>query len=495
MKNLLRVSITLTLAIICLTIVETSSAISEDKEITSPMPNGTWINETLNISGSTTINPQNAEWVIYNVTDPYDEWTVVVSGNYFSSVVPVDEGIWIWYIEVNVTGLNCTCWLEVNQPLELDKVFFNRILFIGEGPHNPVISPKHESNIYLDENVELHGNVYLSTGILEQSKIKISWCHSPQGACTNQTYTSDMTVSWDEESYSFTLNATELDLFDGRWNIVYYLQDEFLRDSPIIETTIFVDRTDPVVDLIAVLTAYEGEELFIDGSGSRDGVWGNKLQTLWYITLPDGTLNVIDNGGTQKLTHTFVPQSSGTYTVKLDVFDSVGRTASKSVEIVIENLPPEFNFEIDGLNVSLTEKWETTTGESHELSAEVIDTESDKLAMNYKWYLDESLVSENENYTIADLDPGTYTIRLEIEDDDGAIHTKNFDLVVESIESAEENNRLTLLASIILLVAIGGIMIFFFIRKGNPAASDLPKWTKKQRQEITDATEDDDDWN
>ena len=96
-------------------------SIFEDDRITTQIPNGIWINETLNISGSTTITPQSATRVIYNVTNPYVEWDVIASGDYFSSVVPVSEGIWIWNLEVNMTGIDCTCWLEINQPYGMQR--------------------------------------------------------------------------------------------------------------------------------------------------------------------------------------------------------------------------------------------------------------------------------------------------------------------------------------------------------------------------------------
>ena len=37
---------------------------------------GIWINDTLEINGSTTLPPQNADWVLYDVTDPYTEWPI-----------------------------------------------------------------------------------------------------------------------------------------------------------------------------------------------------------------------------------------------------------------------------------------------------------------------------------------------------------------------------------------------------------------------------------
>ena len=37
----------------------------------SDFQDGHWVNETVAINGTTSINPQNADWVLYNVTDPY----------------------------------------------------------------------------------------------------------------------------------------------------------------------------------------------------------------------------------------------------------------------------------------------------------------------------------------------------------------------------------------------------------------------------------------
>ena len=268
-----------------------------------------------------------------------------------------------------------------------------------------------------------------------------------------------------------------------------------IRDRPHIEATIFVDRTDPIVELIAVSSANEGVELFIDGSGSRDGIWGNNLQTLWYISMPDGSMNVIDSGGSQKLTHTFVPELSGTYTVRLDVFDSVGRTATQSVEIMIDNLPPEFYFEIDGLNVSESETWEIAFGAKHELSANVKDTNSDKLSLNYRWFVDQTLVLEQENFSTENMTPGIYNIRLEIEDNDGATFSDSFNLVIDANEFEDEDTRLELVATTLLILTFGGGLLYYFNYRKVPIGSELPKWKNKNTQNIADTEQENSDWN
>ena len=50
--------------------------------ITSQLSDGMWVNESLEISGSTSLNPQTADWVLYDVTNPYIEWPILRSGEF-----------------------------------------------------------------------------------------------------------------------------------------------------------------------------------------------------------------------------------------------------------------------------------------------------------------------------------------------------------------------------------------------------------------------------
>ena len=139
--------------------------------LTSESIDGLWVNNTLEITGSTNLNPQTADWVLYDVTNPYIEWPILRMGDFFTTVTPIEEGLWNWTLIIDIQGLNCTCWLEIGQPNGLGKEFLNRIIFIGEGPHNPVISPNHDSTIMLDSPVEISATATLS------DSITIRWEH------------------------------------------------------------------------------------------------------------------------------------------------------------------------------------------------------------------------------------------------------------------------------------------------------------------------------
>ncbi len=479
MNKLLRASLILAAVMMFIIHSESAEASSEDDRITTQIPNGIWINETLNISGSTTITPQSANWVIYNVTNPYDEWDVIANGDYFSSVVPVSEGIWIWNLEVNMTGIDCTCWLEINQPYGMQKEILNRVIFVGTGPHEPIISRNHDLNLFIDEDIEITGEATLSRGNVQNSQMKIQWCYSPQGACNGTLSESNVDVDWDGLTYTFNINASDLNLFDGKWNLTYFLQDEYLMNSPNIFTTLSVDQTNPVAVLIAQDNASEGEVVLIDGSGSRDGIWGDNLQTLWYITNPNGSIGVIDGTSTQKLTHQFTPKYPGNYTIRLDVFDSVGRTSSTSVNISVTNLPPDFEFRIDGLNSSKNSKWRVYTNEEIELSAIVFDSQTDIDSMSYRWFLEDEMMSEDSNFNLSLSKSGTYILKLEIEDNDGAIVVHDLQIIVEANEQTDKKHTLEVIFVIFVISLIG---IIRFVRSKNRKIKtiDLPKWNENK---------------
>ena len=53
-----------------LPIASSSSVDSEvGHKLTSPVEDGIWVNNTLEVNGSTTLPPQDADWALYDVTD------------------------------------------------------------------------------------------------------------------------------------------------------------------------------------------------------------------------------------------------------------------------------------------------------------------------------------------------------------------------------------------------------------------------------------------
>jgi hypothetical protein len=456
---------------------------TESGELTTTLPHGNWVNDTLVINGSTTIAAQDAKWALYDVTDPYSPWELLRSAEYFSAVIPVDDNLWIWSITIDVQGLNCTCWLEISQPDGLQKALLKRIIFIGEGPHNPVLSLETDSLVVVDEPVLLSARGILADSNFSQTKLFVEWCHAPLGACEGESGSGEVNISWNEDLGEFTLDATALNLSDGIWEFTYYLQDLYLRTSPLVKVDVYVDQTDPEAVLIAPQQALEGDSVIIDGSESRDGVWEGRLQAIWYVTPPDGVLRVAEESETDGMVFTLLPSTSGIYSVQVDVVDMVGRRSSATVEISVENVVPTIELKMGDAELDSPNTWQLVEGEELTMSATVLETGTDNSTIQYNWYLDDELVCTSFDIAVEDLEPGIYELRLIVIDDDGASDTHEMEIIVKS--KAPVNDRGLNIMAIALIIAII-CAIFLLIRRINLPEKDtvaMPKWHSSSKSE------------
>ena len=467
--------------------VETSFPDSSS-EITSNLEDGAWFNETLEVDGSTTIPAQDANWILYNISEPSNGRDILRSGDYFSEVIPVDDGLWIWSITVDVQGINCTCWLEISQPINLEKEFLNRIIFIGEGPHNPVISPLHAGIIVVDEPAQLSAIGVLADSNNSDTKLSLSWCYAPLGACDGNMNTSIIDIIWVGKEGTFTINATQFGLHDGVWSFTYTLQDEYLRVSSPVSVLVYVDQSDPEAELICPQQALEGDLVIVDGSESRDGVWGPDLQAVWYITQPDGDVRAAEQSETDGMVLSLNPEHSGTYSIKIDIIDMVGRRSSATVTIDIANVDPTLELLMDDIEISDLNSWKLVDGDDLEVSALVQDTGSDSSSMIYQWYLNNELISTSAHLEAKNMDVGTHELRLVITDNDGANVTHEMDIIVSAKPVATEDGFNTM--PILLFISLLGIVVFYVRRKRQSEyeSSSMPKWNNLSKSTSNEGT-------
>ena len=75
-----------------------------EPELNSDFLHGTWVNETLLITGTTSLPAQQASWKLYDITDGDNStWELLDTGDYFSNVTPMDQDLWSWTISINVS--------------------------------------------------------------------------------------------------------------------------------------------------------------------------------------------------------------------------------------------------------------------------------------------------------------------------------------------------------------------------------------------------------
>ena len=266
-------------------------------------------------------------------------------------------------------------------------------------------------------------------------------------------------------------------LDDGVWSFTYSYQDTFLRQSPSIEVTVYVDRNAPVSSMITPGESNEGDTILIDGSGSSDGVWTDNLQYVWYVTKPDGSVFVPTTSEYNGILEIMLNES-GLHTIRLDVIDWVGRMNSSTTQINVINSVPVLGMGIEGTDVIDPNSWKFTLGDNISLKPNITDSGDAVEDFTFSWYLDSKLVSNSQDFSIAELDEGTYSLSLIVTDDDGANDSYELEIMIES-DNEKVNNNWNYGSIVVLLGLIGfSILMFRRMKSKDLESKSLPKWNE-----------------
>ncbi|MCS5526184.1 MAG: PKD domain-containing protein, partial [Candidatus Poseidoniaceae archaeon] len=331
----------------------------------------------------------------------------------------------------------------------------------------------------VDEPVLLSTHGILAHGDLDDTQLLLEWCSAPQGACDGELINQEINVTWDGNEGTFPIDAEALNLSDGSYIFTYYLRDTVLRESPLVSLFVHVDHSDPIASLSAPLSVNESELLMIDGSDSRDGVWGNALQANWFITSPDGELRIAEQSETDGLVLSLYPEQAGIWSIKVDVVDMVGRRASQEITVLVENIIPESSFTINGLAGEQITNYTFIEGDEMILDgSSSIDTESDMATLTYRWTIDGTVSGDMPTIDLSELGTGTHEVELTVTDDDGTTSTKTILFSVEE-KTIVDSKVLNYTAIIVFAILVLGLGLFTVKRlMENQSSSSMPKWHK-----------------
>ncbi|TLZ50634.1 MAG: PKD domain-containing protein [Methanobacteriota archaeon] len=190
--------------------------------------------------------------------------------------------------------------------------------------------------------------------------------------------------------------------------------------------TVVVANQAPIADAGVDRTAFKRAPIALDGSGSADPE-GDPLAFSWRQT--GGP--VVGIAGATTSTPAFSATASGTYAFLLTVSDGWGGTASDSVSIVVVNRPPTADAGVDR-----TVFKRTAVALDGLQSA---DPDGDGLA--YAWTQESGphVTLTNADHAIATFTPvalGTYTFRLQVNDQDGGIAEDAVQITVQGVPPA-----------------------------------------------------------
>jgi hypothetical protein len=204
----------------------------------------------------------------------------------------------------------------------------------------------------------------------------------------------------------------------------------------------------------------------------------------WTLVEPDGTRRAVAEdeyvSGSIISIH---PPYSGVWTVELLVRDTAGWLTVSDSQFTVTNIAPTVKVEIDSfvvapnytVSLGLDEEWELNSSKSG-------DTSNDADSLSYTWYVNGNTFLAGKSVIDSSMftEPGTYEVRLVVEDDNGATSETQFSLSIEDSSASDlKQPSIALVAATVLgSLALGGSLVFVLTRKTAPDTS-LPKWEKK----------------
>ena len=84
--------------------------------------------ELLDVNGSATGPLRNATWSLLDI----DTNNTLLSGMYLTNVNPVSADVFLWNLTTDISGMNCTCVLHIEDDGQGNYRSWALLLYIGE---------------------------------------------------------------------------------------------------------------------------------------------------------------------------------------------------------------------------------------------------------------------------------------------------------------------------------------------------------------------------
>ena len=311
--------------------------------------------------------------------------------------------------------------------------------------------------------------------------VKINCNHKFGKAPLNVSFSSEIfSINEDIKSYSWDFNdgksstnpiVNHTFYREGTFNVslrVIGISGKGAKDS--IEITVF-EEYKPIASAIANTTCGKAPLSIQFGAECFD-VDGDVFVYKW--DFDDRTVANIQNPQ-----HTF--EETGIYNVRLTIYDEDGLEDTDSIEInVIDNYSP--------VAYASADKFEGGAPLTVEFKGDFSDIDGD--LVSYKWYFENTIISQNSASTEQNpihtfYFPGTYIVRLTVEDESGASDT---DIVIITVKESTFSNLVNHTINVMINKFINGtisellgniVRDFFSIQIAKILVDILEKITEK----------------
>ena len=448
---------------------------------------GVQMTDTLELNGTSSVPLRNATWSLVNLSGPTP--TTLLSGPYLTSVQPVSEDNFDWNLVVDVMDMHCTCLVQitVDDSNNLEREW-NLLVYLGTEGHRPVmleetpfqpvqtphsIGDTAAHTVLLSSPTMVHQEVVLPPSSSTIISVSSTVCEAPNGVCLDEPRDVQLPFSTSPTGINLTLDASELGLDQGIWNVDVTATDDLLRSTAPITMTLLHDTQPPTVELTLNPVVNESEAFHVHAVVD-DGYAGAQVNLTWTVVDDSGIRRGLVESEQLTAEHLVLNLSTqGTYIVEVSARDLAGQTTENNSLFTVLNLRPTAKISVDGLVVS--------DGSTLVLSEDedwVIDASEsqDNEAVEYLWVVNDDRSWRGSSVlSKAQFDgPGRYTVELIVFDDDGSTHSSVIEVQIEGQTGNDGGTFSTGIAALILVLALGGV---FMIRLRRTPSSELPKWT------------------
>ena len=437
---------------------------------------------SLLVSGVSQQPMRNTTWSLVNISTSTP--ITLLNGPYLTSVTPVGEDSFTWSLDINVTGIDCTCFIRLQTNWEDDRTFEPfLIVFLGHDHHRPVLLEEigDDSTFESTEIGPMVGNEFIDlvfdlitpSGSIDELRVETEVCLAPYGVCLDEPASISIPHSSHGSTVILSINQSALSLDDGIWFFDVTMKDALLRTSGKVRSSITLDSTPPSGAITGVERVTEGEEfqLYADLS---DGYEGSKLTSIWSIQHDNGIVRVAEQSellqsGALRLNLT----ESGDYSVELLVRDRAGYSVKLTHNVTVENIKPQVILVADGLQISGSQRVEVGPGSNWTLDGTL---SMDNEAIDYLWVIDDTTSIRGQSQLNGNDFPkgGEYTVELIVFDDDGATDSITFEISISSAE--EETSQLITPFQAIGLLILVALSLIVAIRSTKKVDFEIPKW-------------------
>ena len=428
---------------------------------------------SVELTGSSTLPLNDLTWELIDASTG----ATLVTGTYLDSVAPNADGTWSWSHNLSLVDAGCSCRFVVDLGAQ-DLQRHELVVFLGSGMSwAPVwLTQPIGDVVFTDgDNRTVDLPIILPPGRENGSVLEMERCPaSSTGVCKSPPTLATFPLVTGGSSTTVVLTPLDWNP-EGHWFVPSLVViDNVLARSDSVQWHVLHDLTPPEVSIESAISANESDLVLVVVNATDSTSDFVELVEL-RATSPDGRVTVLD-AAVNDSEFTVQPDSSGSWTVQVTVRDGAGLSQTASHVMLVSNLPPVAGLRLNGALVENGDALQVKLGQPLLLDASTSsDTASDVLDLNHVWWIDDDVRLSGVERLTEDRfqETGTFDIRMEVVDDDGAASELLFTL--EVVDPAAPLGDAVVAGPVVILV-IGLALVGVILLRQRKDSTTIPTW-------------------